>query len=585
MNEKEWYRGSRSFVSMIGDERPFIVVKKQGGISMNFEKYKPYPTVHLTNRKWPNKTITKAPDWCSVDLRDGNQALEIPMNLEQKIKFFNFLVDMGFKEIEVGFPAASETEFAFLRRLIEDDLIPEDVTVQVLTQAREHIIRKTFESLEGVKKAVVHLYNSTSILQRKVVFRKNKEEIKDLAVEGAKIVKEFADKMPKGTIVYEYSPESFTGTELDYAIEICGAVLDVWKPTKEHKAIINLPATVEMATPNVYADQIEYFCDKIKNRERIILSVHPHNDRGTAVAATELALLAGADRVEGTLFGNGERTGNADIITIGMNLFSQGIDPELDFSNTDVITKIYKESTRMDVSPRHPYVGDLVYTAFSGSHQDAIKKGMDRYRKEKPKYWEVPYLPIDPMDIGKNYDPIIRINSQSGKGGVSYILETEFGFRLPKKMQQDLSIMITDESDKKQEELSPKMIYDIFIKEYMNIDQPYSLKNYKVNTNEDTIVVTATIKKNDMEEEIEGKGNGPIDALCNAIRKYMSVKFKVIAYDEHSLDQGSNSKAVSYIQLKDETGDSFFGSGIDSNISTSSMKAFISAFNKMVRNQ
>jgi len=554
---------------------------------MNYKKYKPYPTVDLKNRKWPSRTITKAPIWCSVDLRDGNQALEIPMNLDQKIKFFNFLVEMGFKEIEVGFPAASETEFAFLRKLIEEDLIPDDVTVQVLTQAREHIIRRTFEALEGVKKAVVHLYNSTSILQRRVVFKKTKKEIIDLAVEGAKIVKEFADKMPKGTIIYEYSPESFTGTELDYAIEICEAVLDVWKPTKEHKAIINLPATVEMSTPNVYADEIEYFIDNIKNRESIIISVHPHNDRGTAVAAAELALLAGADRVEGTLFGNGERTGNVDIITLGMNMFSQGVDPELDFSDANAIINIYKESTRMDVSPRHPYVGELVYTAFSGSHQDAIKKGMEIYKKEKPKYWQVPYLPIDPMDVGKSYDPIIRINSQSGKGGVSYILENEFGFRLPKKMQQDFSIIITNESDKKQEELTPKMIYDIFIKEYMNITEPFALVSYKIDSNEEAIVVRAVIKKDNVEEEIEGTGNGPLDAFCNAIKKYMSIDsidFRIVSYDEHSLDQGSSSRAVSYIHLQDEKGNSFFGSGINTNISTSSLRALISAFNKMISN-
>lgn len=550
---------------------------------MNHKKYKPFPAVNLKNRKWPSKTITKAPIWCSVDLRDGNQALEIPMNLEQKIKLFNFLVKMGFKEIEVGFPAASETEFAFLRKLIEDNLIPEDVTIQVLTQAREHIIRRTFEALEGAKRAVVHLYNSTSVLQRKVVFKKSKEEIKALAIEGAKIVKQLGDEREKGSIIFEYSPESFTGTELDYAIEVCEAVLDVWKPTPEYKAIINLPSTVEMATPNVYADQIEYFGDNIKNREAIIISVHAHNDRGTAVAASELAMLAGADRVEGTLFGNGERTGNADLITIGMNLFSQGIDPELDFSNVNAIADIFKETARMDISPRHPYVGDLVYTAFSGSHQDAIKKGMDRYKKEKPEYWEVPYLPIDPMDIGRNYDPIIRINSQSGKGGVSYILENEYGFRLPKSIQQNFSIIITNESDQRQKELSPQMIYDTFKREYVNIDSPISLKRYNVNTDEEIITVTATVYVNGEETKLIGEGNGPIDALCNSLRKYAPVSFKVVAYDEHSLDQGSSSRAVAYIRLQDENGNNFYGAGIHSNISTSSMKAFISAFNKMIR--
>jgi 2-isopropylmalate synthase len=565
----------------------FIIEKQQGGISMgmNYKKYKPYPTVDLKNRKWPNRTITKAPIWCSVDLRDGNQALKVPMNLEQKLKFFDFLVKMGFKEIEVGFPAASETEFTFLRKLIEDNLIPDDVTIQVLTQAREHIIRKTFESLEGVKRAIVHLYNSTSELQRRVVFKKSKEEIIDLAVEGAHIVKEFAEKMPKGSIVYEYSPESFTGTELDYAIEICEAVLDVWKPSKENKAIINLPATVEMSTPNVYADQVEYFIDHIKNRENIILSVHPHNDRGTAVAAAELAMLAGADRVEGTLFGNGERTGNVDIITLGMNMFSQGVDPELDFSDADAIIKIYEESTKMEVSPRHPYVGELVYTAFSGSHQDAIKKGMEAYKKDKPDHWEVPYLPIDPKDVGRSYDPIIRINSQSGKGGVSYVLENDFGFRLPKKMQQDFSLIITDVSDRNQTELTPQMIHDIFIKEYMNIVEPYSLKNYKIDSQEDDIVVRVIIKKADQEEEIEGRGNGPLDAFCNGIKEHLSIDFKIVSYDEHSLDKGSSSRAVSYIHIEDEEGNSFFGAGINTNISTSSIKALISAINKMISNR
>ncbi|KAE9634545.1 2-isopropylmalate synthase [Defluviitalea raffinosedens] len=550
---------------------------------MNYQKYRPYPPLNLKNRRWPDQTITTAPIWCSVDLRDGNQALEIPMNLEQKLKLFHFLVKMGFKEIEVGFPAASETEFKFVRKLIEDNLIPEDVTIQVLTQAREHIIKRTFEALEGAKRAIVHLYNSTSVLQREVVFKKNKEEIKALAVEGTKIVKALADEREKGSIILEYSPESFTGTEVDYAVEICEAVMDVWQPTPEHKAIINLPATVEMSTPNIYADQIEYFGDHIKGRDSIIISVHTHNDRGTAVAASELAILAGAERVEGTLFGNGERTGNADIITLGMNLFSQGIDPELDFSDANAIVEIYKENVRMDVSPRHPYVGDLVYTAFSGSHQDAIKKGMDRYKKEKPKYWEVPYLPIDPADIGRSYDPIIRINSQSGKGGVSYILENEFGFRLPRSMQQEFSVIITNESDYKQEELSPQEIYDIFIREYTNIYSPVSLKKYNVTTEDDSITISAIATIDGTEAKLSGEGNGPIDALCNALTQYAPVSFKVVEYEEHSLEQGSNSRAVSYIKLQDENGKSYFGAGIHSNINTSSIQALINAFNKMVK--
>ena len=551
--------------------------------SMNYQKYRPYPPLNLKNRRWPDQTITTAPIWCSVDLRDGNQALEIPMNLEQKLKLFHFLVKMGFKEIEVGFPAASETEFKFVRKLIEDNLIPEDVTIQVLTQAREHIIKRTFEALEGAKRAIVHLYNSTSVLQREVVFKKNKEEIKALAVEGTKIVKALADEREKGSIILEYSPESFTGTEVDYAVEICEAVMDVWQPTPEHKAIINLPATVEMSTPNIYADQIEYFGDHIKGRDSIIISVHTHNDRGTAVAASELAMLAGAERVEGTLFGNGERTGNADIITLGMNLFSQGIDPELDFSDANAIVEIYKENVRMDVSPRHPYVGDLVYTAFSGSHQDAIKKGMDRYKKEKPKYWEVPYLPIDPADIGRSYDPIIRINSQSGKGGVSYILENEFGFRLPRSMQQEFSVIITNESDYKQEELSPQEIYDIFIREYTNIYSPVSLKKYNVTTEDDSITISAIATIDGTEAKLSGEGNGPIDALCNALTQYAPVSFKVVEYEEHSLEQGSNSRTVSYIKLQDENGKSYFGAGIHSNINTSSIQALINAFNKMVK--
>ncbi|HHW66923.1 MAG TPA: 2-isopropylmalate synthase [Epulopiscium sp.] len=550
---------------------------------MNYQKYRPYPPLNLKNRRWPDQTITTAPIWCSVDLRDGNQALEIPMNLEQKLKLFHFLVKMGFKEIEVGFPAASETEFKFVRKLIEDNLIPEDVTIQVLTQAREHIIKRTFEALEGAKRAIVHLYNSTSVLQREVVFKKNKEEIKALAVEGTKIVKALADEREKGSIILEYSPESFTGTEVDYAVEICEAVMDVWQPTPEHKAIINLPATVEMSTPNIYADQIEYFGDHIKGRDSIIISVHTHNDRGTAVAASELAILAGAERVEGTLFGNGERTGNADIITLGMNLFSQGIDPELDFSDANAIVEIYKENVRMDVSPRHPYVGDLVYTAFSGSHQDAIKKGMDRYKKEKPKYWEVPYLPIDPADIGRSYDPIIRINSQSGKGGVSYILENEFGFRLPRSMQQEFSVIITNESDYKQEELSPQEIYDIFIREYTNIYSPVSLKKYNVTTEDDSITISAIATIDGTEAKLSGEGNGPIDALCNALTQYAPVSFKVVEYEEHSLEQGSNSRAVSYIKLQDENGKSYFGAGIHSNINTSSIQALINAFNKMAK--
>ena len=402
---------------------------------MNFKKYRPYKTMSMPNRKWPSNVTTKAPIWCSVDLRDGNQALEKPMNLDQKIKFFKFLVERGFKEIEVGFPAASDTEYIFTRTLIEENLIPDDVVIQVLTQSREHIIKKTFEALKGVKKAIVHLYNSTSTLQRDVVFNKDKKEITELAVFGAEMIEKLSEEYGKEHFLFEYSPESFTGTEMDYAAEICNAVLDVWKPTPDRKVIINLPSTVEMATPNIYADQIEYMCEHLKYRENVLVSLHTHNDRGTAVAATELGMLAGADRVEGTLFGNGERTGNSDILNLALNLFSQGIDPELDFTDINKSIKMYEASTGIDVHPRHPYAGDLVYTAFSGSHQDAIKKGMAKM-EEHPDHWEVPYLPIDPADVGRSYDPIIRINSQSGKGGIAYILEHNYGLIVPKSMQQ-----------------------------------------------------------------------------------------------------------------------------------------------------
>ena len=413
---------------------------------MNYTKYRPYPTMNMPNRKWPDKVIEKAPIWCSVDLRDGNQSLEIPMNLEEKIGFFKFLVKTGFKEIEIGFPAASDTEYEFARYLIENNMIPDDVTVQVLTQSRPHIIKKTFQALKGVKRAIVHLYNSTSTLQRDVVFNASMEQTTALAVAGAELLMEEAAKQPETEFMFQYSPESFTGTETPYAVEICNAVIDVWKPTPGKKIIINLPSTVEMATANVYADQIEYCCDNLKCRDSIIVSLHSHNDRGLAVAETEFGIMAGADRVEGTLFGNGERTGNVDIMTVAMNLFTQGIDPELDFSHIDDAVEIYEKSTRMTVHPRHPYAGALVYTAFSGSHQDAIRKGMDRM-KEHPDRWEVPYLAIDPKDVGRTYDPIVRINSQSGKGGVAFILEQNFGLYLPKAFQQDFSLVITKLSD------------------------------------------------------------------------------------------------------------------------------------------
>lgn len=552
----------------------------------NFEKYKPYKAMDMPNRKWPNNVITKAPIWCSVDLRDGNQALEIPMNLNQKIEFFKFLVKIGFKEIEVGFPAASDTEYEFTRALIENNLIPDDVTIQVLTQAREHIIAKTYEALKGVKKAIVHLYNSTSTLQREVVFKKDKQQIIELAVFGAKLVKEFAEKENRDSFKFEYSPESFTGTEMDYAFEICNAVIDVWQPDKNNKVIINLPSTVEMSTPNVYADQIEFVGSNLKSRENIILSLHTHNDRGCAVAASELGILAGADRIEGTLFGNGERTGNADILTIGMNLFSQGIDPELDFSNINSIRNIYETNTGMEISKRHPYAGDLVYTAFSGSHQDAIKKGMDRYRLQQVKYWEIPYLPIDPMDVGCSYDPIIRINSQSGKGGLAYILEREYGLKLPKAIQQQFSTIITKLSDKAHSDLSPETIYNTFKKEYVNIQTPLKLINYKtvLGEAEDSVTIKAILILNKKEIEIESIGNGPLDALSNGLKSHLNISYELISYDEHSLDRGSHSRAICYIQIRDNDDVDYLGAGVDKNINTASINALISVINKKLNN-
>ncbi len=547
---------------------------------MNFKKYRPYPAMNMPERKWPSNTIVKAPIWCSVDLRDGNQALEKPMNLDQKIKFFKFLTEIGFKEIEVGFPAASDTEYVFTRTLIEENLIPDDVTIQVLTQSREHIIKKTFEALKGVNKAVVHLYNSTSTLQRDVVFNKGKKEITELAVFGAKMIDELAEEYGKEHFLFEYSPESFTGTEMDYAAEICNAVLDVWKPTEDRKVIINLPSTVEMATPNVYADQIEYMCEHLKYRENVLVSLHAHNDRGTAIASTELGMLAGADRVEGTLFGNGERTGNADILNIALNLFSQGIDPELDFTHINKAIEIYEESTGIAVHPRHPYAGDLVYTAFSGSHQDAIKKGMAKM-SEHPERWEVPYLPIDPADVGRSYDPIIRINSQSGKGGIAYILEHNYGLIVPKSMQQEFSLIVTKVSDAENRELSPEEIYALFMDNYKDIKKPVEIVYYNENTQGKTVTVTSDVIIDGESKQIVESGNGILDAFCKSLQKELGIKFDVVNYSEHSLSFGNKSRAITYIQIYDKDHNSYFGAGTSSNISKSSLRAVVSAVNKM----
>lgn len=553
---------------------------------MSYTRYKKYETVKLSNRQWPNKQIESAPTWCSVDLRDGNQALPTPMNVDEKIKMFKLLVDLGFKEIEIGFPSASNTEYKFLRTLIEEDLVPDDVTLQVLSQARDHLIAKTFEALKGAKSAIVHIYNSTSVLQRKVVFNKSKEEIIDIAVHGAKLVKEYSEKYPETKFTFEYSPESFTGTELDYALEICEAVLDVWKPTKEHKAIINLPSTVEMGTPNIYADQIEWICTHIKNRESVIISLHTHNDRGTCTASSELGLLAGADRVEGTLFGNGERTGNLDIVTMAMNMYSQGIDPKLDFSDMANIVKVYEECTKMIVHVRHPYAGKLVYAAFSGSHQDAIRKGLLTLKKENNPQWDVPYLPIDPHDVGREYEEVIRINSQSGKGGTAFVLENDFGFILPKAMHGEFGDIIKEKSDTLGKELSPDEIFEAFREEYLGRKKPYNLKTYElkslqnVESEENLVSITANISINGVGKNIEGTGNGPIDAFFNALHAAHINGCKFISYDQHALDRGSKSKAVSYIQVENN-GKRYFGVGVSENIDTAAINALVSAINRL----
>jgi 2-isopropylmalate synthase len=548
---------------------------------MPVEKYRPYPAADLPDRKWPSRSITKAPRWCSVDLRDGNQALIVPMGTPEKSELFTLLANMGFKEIEVGFPSASQTEYDFMRHIIDNQLIPDDVTVQALTQAREHLVSKTFESLRGAKKAIVHLYNSTSELQRRVVFRMGRQEIKALAIRGAEMVRKDAETMDGTEIIYQYSPESFTGTESDFALEVCEAIMDVFEPTPDRKLIINLPATVEMSTPNVYADRIEWFCRNIKNREKIIVSVHAHNDRGTAVAATELALLAGADRVEGTLFGNGERTGNVDIVTLAMNMFSQGICPNLDFSDIDSIADVFQRCAGLPVHPRHPYAGELVYTAFSGSHQDAIRKGMQA-RGSGASLWEVPYLPTDPSDVGRTYESIIRINSQSGKGGVAYIMEKEYDMRLPKEMHTDFGRVVQTISDKTGKEVSSAMIWNAFRNEYLEAEGPYRLGDSRANSDPDgSASITATVMVNDLPQKVSGKGNGPIDAFCNALRENCRITTKLNAYHEHALQQGSDASAVAYVEIEDEKGDRRWGAAIDPNIERASFMAILNGLNRL----
>lgn len=553
---------------------------------LNYKRYRRNPVVDYPEREWPNKEIEKAPVWCSVDLRDGNQALIDPMIVSEKIEFFDYLVKLGFKEIEIGFPAASQIEFDFLRQLIDRKMIPDDVVVQVLTQCREELVERTFESIQGCKQAIVHIYNSTSTLQRDVVFNMDREQIINIAVEGTKMVKKYAKEFP-GKIILEYSPESFTGTELDFALDICTAVQEEWGPTKENPMIINLPSTVEMNTPNVYADQIEWMNKHFKNRESIILSVHPHNDRGTGVASAELALLAGADRVEGTLFGNGERTGNVDILNIAYNMFSQGIDPKLAIEHVNESIEIYERCCKIPIHPRHPYAGKLVFTAFSGSHQDAINKGVKAMKERESKIWQVPYLPIDPADIGREYEPIVRINSQSGKGGVAFIMDTYFGFKLPKGMHKEFANVIQKVSEK-QGEVSPDQIMENFREQYLEQKEPIHFRKLRVDDlsgeikSEFDTKVTVVYTDAGVEKTFEAVGNGPIDAVKRGLQEELNIDIKILDYEEHALQSGSNSQAAAYIHLLDvESGSVTYGVGVSSNITRASVRAIFSAVNRL----
>jgi len=553
---------------------------------LNYQRYRKNPVIDYPEREWPNKEIEKAPIWCSVDLRDGNQALIDPMVVEEKIEMFQHLIKLGFKEIEIGFPAASQIEFDYLRQLVDRKLIPDDVVVQVLTQCREELIDRTFESIEGCKQAVVHIYNSTSTLQRDVVFHMDQDEIIDIAVKGTQMVKERAEKFP-GKIILEYSPESFTGTELDFALRICTAVQKTWGATKENPIIINLPSTVEMNTPNVYADQIEWMNKHFEDRESIILSVHPHNDRGTGVASAELALLAGADRVEGTLFGNGERTGNVDILNIAYNMFSQGIDPQLNIEHINESIELYERCCKIPIHPRHPYAGKLVFTAFSGSHQDAINKGVAALRERGSEIWQVPYLPIDPADIGREYEPIVRINSQSGKGGVAFVMDTYFGFKLPKGMHKEFAKVIQGISEK-QGEVSPEEIMEQFRQQYLDQKEPLHFRRLRVDDMSDATdspfdtKVTVVYTDHGTEKTFEAVGNGPIDAVQRGVQEQTGVRIKVLDYEEHALQSGASSQAAAYIHLLDaDDGTVTYGVGVSSNITRASVRAIFSALNRL----
>ena len=548
----------------------------------DYTKYKPFPQIEIEKRTWPDKVITEAPIWCSVDLRDGNQALIEPMSVGQKKRMFELLVEVGFKEIEVGFPAASQPDFDFVRSLIEEDKVPHDVTIQVLTQARPELIRRTFDSLKGARRAILHLYNSTSIVQREKVFKTDKAGIIDIAVQGAKEVKRCAAAQPDTEWIFQYSPESFTGTEVDFAVEVCDAVNDIWKPTPERPSIINLPSTVEMATPNIYADQVELFCRNIKNRDSIIVSLHTHNDRSCAVGAAELAVMGGAQRVEGTLLGNGERTGNMDIVVMAMNLYSQGIDPALDLHDMDRIVSIVRECTQIDVHPRQAYSGDLVFTAFSGSHQDAIKKCLDTYEEGSP--WEIAYLPIDPRDIGRTYQDVIRVNSQSGKGGVAYVLANKFGFQLPRWLQIEFSRVVQKKTEDSGGEINPDQIWDLFNEYYLESEKVISLENFKLEKQEGREFFTAQIDYFGKEIPISGQGDGILDALVEALKGSINIDLEIMEYGEHALGQGADAEAVTYIQIRYED-KRYSGVAISKDIVTSSINAFMGAASQLLSEQ
>ncbi len=572
--------------------RPYAERNAQRPSSMPFERYAPFIPIELHDRTWPGKRITQAPRWCAVDLRDGNQALIDPMTPGRKRKMFQLLVEMGYKEIEVGFPSASQTDFDFVRQLVEEDLIPDDVVIQVLTQAREHLIERTYEAIEGAPQAIVHVYNSTSVLQRRVVFGLDRAGVKDIAINGAELCLKYADRMRSDTAVYfEYSPESYTGTELDFALEVCNAVTDIWQPTPDRKVIMNLPATVEMATPNVYADSVEWMHRNLANRDNVVLSLHPHNDRGTAVAAAELGYMAGADRIEGCLFGNGERTGNVDLVTLGLNMFSQGVDPEIDFSNIDEIRRTVEYCNQIRVHERAPYGGDLVYTAFSGSHQDAINKGLAAMRRDAEAAgvpvdafrWEVPYLPIDPKDVGRTYEAVIRVNSQSGKGGVAYIMRTEHKLELPRRMQIEFSQVIQRHTDVVGGEVTPARMWDIFLDEYLpNPAAPWGrlkIRNVKQDSQIDgETAITVVLTDGDRELTLHGMGNGPIDAFCQALGSH-GIDVRVLDYVEHAMTSGGDARAACYVEceIDDRV---LWGAGIDPSIVTASLKAIVSAVNR-----